>query len=228
MLNIYINGLVDDIKTHVILNQPETFAKAENLARLREAVMSNDSLTNIRTNVSQDYRIKELEGQVDLLVSLAAKSKPNPNFQASNVNAISPNYAVEQGVAMGGHQTVTKNELADFKSDMLAAMDAKFSSLNKSYRPNRQQRNNRSIARGRNLRTTDGQPVCNNCRRVGHVARYCNYQDFPAPDSDFSQPPPRFSRPRLQFQQHQQQPQYYDSGNSQGNLNGPGPSQWGQ
>ena len=140
MLNIYINSLVDDIKTHVILNQPETFAKSENLARLREAVMFNDSLTNVRTNASQDHRIKELEGQVGLLGALAAKSKPNHNFQASNVNAISPNYALEQGVTMGGQQSVTKNELADFKSDMLAAMDAKISSLNKSCSPIRQHR----------------------------------------------------------------------------------------
>ena len=64
MLSIYINGLVDDIKTHVILNQPETFARAENLARLCEAVMSNDSLTNVRTNASLDHRIKELEGKL--------------------------------------------------------------------------------------------------------------------------------------------------------------------
>ena len=108
MLSIYINGLVGDIKTHLILNQPETLAKAENLARLREAVMSNDSLTNARTSISQDHRIKELEGQVDSLVSLATKSKPNPNFQASNVNAISPNHALEQGVAIGGQRPLTK------------------------------------------------------------------------------------------------------------------------
>ena len=225
MLNIYINGLADDIKTHVILNQRDTFAKAENLAKLREAVMSNDSLTNALANVNQDHSIKELEGQVDLLVSLAAKANPDLNFQASNVNAISPNYALEQGVTMGSQQPVTKSEFADFKNDMLAAMDAKFSSFNtKSYKPNRQQSNNRTLARGRNLCKTYGQPVCNNCRRVGHVARYCNFQTFPAPGSDFSQPPPRFSRPRLQFQQ-QQRPQYSDSGNYQSNLNGAGPSQ---
>ncbi len=34
-------------------------------------------------------------------------------------------------------------------------------------------RYNRHDGRGRNLRTTDGQPICNNCRRVGHVAKYC-------------------------------------------------------
>ena len=79
MLSIYINGLVDDIKTHVILNQPETFAKAETLGRLHEAVMSSDSLTNACKNIGQDHRIRELEGQVDLLVSLGARSKPNPN-----------------------------------------------------------------------------------------------------------------------------------------------------
>ena len=171
MLNIYSNGPADDIKTHVIVNQPDTFATAENLARLHEAVLSNDSLTNTHANVSQDHCIKEVEGQVDLLVSLAAKSKPNPTFQASNVNASSPTYALEQGVPMGGQKPVTKSECADFKSDMPAAMDAKVSSFNtNSYRPNRQQRNNCTLARGRNLRTTDGQPVWNNCRRIGHVA----------------------------------------------------------
>ena len=171
MLNIYINGLADDIKTHVILNQPDTFATAENLARLCEAVLSNDPLTNAHANVSQDHCIKELEGQVDLVVSLAAKSKPNPTFQASNVNAISPKYALEQGVPMGGQQPVTKSDFADFKSDMPAAMDAMFSSFTTTiYRPTCQQRNTCTLARGRTLRTTDGQPVCNNCRHVGHVA----------------------------------------------------------
>ena len=38
LLNVFINGLRDDIKTHVILNQPDSFAEAENLARVREAV----------------------------------------------------------------------------------------------------------------------------------------------------------------------------------------------
>ena len=116
MMNIYINGLVDDIKTHVILNQPDSFAKAENLARLREAVMNNNSLTSARSNVMQDQRIKELEGQVDLLVSLASKSKLAPNTPMPSVHAVSANYSVDQAVAMGNPHPITVNELADLRA----------------------------------------------------------------------------------------------------------------
>ena len=38
MMNIFINGLSEDLKTHVVLNQPKAFAEAENLARLRDSV----------------------------------------------------------------------------------------------------------------------------------------------------------------------------------------------
>ena len=38
---------------------------------------------------------------------------------------------------------------------------------------------NQNFARGRNLRTTDGQPICNYCQRVGHVSKYCNYRMQP-------------------------------------------------
>ena len=68
MMNIFINGLSSEIKNYVILNQPDSFEKAESLARLRDAVIKN---TPDMRNSSpfQDQRIKELEGQVNLLMS---------------------------------------------------------------------------------------------------------------------------------------------------------------
>ena len=38
MMNIFVNGLRADIINHVLLNQPKTFAEAENLARLRDSL----------------------------------------------------------------------------------------------------------------------------------------------------------------------------------------------
>ncbi len=38
VMNIFISGLSTEIKNHVILNQPKSFAEADNLARLRDAV----------------------------------------------------------------------------------------------------------------------------------------------------------------------------------------------
>ena len=70
IMNIFIKGLSDDLKTHVILNQPKTFAEAENLARLKDSVGKTLPPTFSAQTV-QDRRIKELEGQVNLLLSLA-------------------------------------------------------------------------------------------------------------------------------------------------------------
>ena len=189
MMKIYINRLADDIKSHVILNQPDSFAKAENLARLREVVMTNDWWTTARSNILQDQRIKELEGQVDLLVSLTSKSKSASNSQFSNVHAVPPNLSVEQAVVKGSQQPVTRSEreLLDFQNNVLAALDAKFSSFNnQNGRPKFSHKDNHHFSCGRNLRTTDSQPICNNCYRVGHVARYCRSQSFQAQSQQFS------------------------------------------
>ena len=61
LMNVFINVLCDEIKTHVILNQPKSFAEAENLARLREAVSKNSGVSNSLTVaqfVLQEQRIK--------------------------------------------------------------------------------------------------------------------------------------------------------------------------
>ena len=82
MMNVFINGLVDDLRNHVILGQPKAFAEAENLARLRNAVIRASGVSSPLTasqdkNALQERKIKELEGQVDLLMSIAAKTTNN-------------------------------------------------------------------------------------------------------------------------------------------------------
>ena len=48
--------------------------------------------------------------------------------------------------------------------------------------------------RPRNLRTTDGQPVCNCCLRVGHVAKYCRNRRYVlSPDQIAKQKAHKFS-----------------------------------
>ena len=247
MMNIFINGLTDEIKNHVILNQPDTFAKAENLARLRDAVTRNssvrDSLTVAR-NISQENRIKELEGQVSLLVSMASQSK-SQKVSVQPIQAIASGISADFSVnpntfeyeSLSPHASAIQKELSGFKKEMLAAIDAKFA--REGQKPEKgkfsqQQRKGYSGARGRNLRTTDGQPICNNCQRVGHVARYCRSQ---VPLQQQQQPAAFFPQQQQQPQQPQSLPHNqgaYNQGNySQGgypqqNLNGAGPSQWGQ
>ena len=94
LMNVFINGLCDEIKNHVILNQPKSFAEAENLARLREAVSRNSggSSSLATAHSIQEQRIKELESNVSLLVSLAAQQKSNmlPPYPVSAIKLLSP------------------------------------------------------------------------------------------------------------------------------------------
>ena len=58
-MNIFINSLTNEIKTHLILNQPVTFATGENFAPLRDAVMKNSgasSLLVVTQKLSKDEK----------------------------------------------------------------------------------------------------------------------------------------------------------------------------
>ena len=104
-MNNFISGLNHDLKSHVILNRPQSFKKAESLASLKESVNQSETtssrmhLPSERTNRDnptvgsysanqdqQQQRITELEGQVQLL--MAAVSRP----KQPGVNAFTPIY----------------------------------------------------------------------------------------------------------------------------------------
>ena len=101
LMNIFINGLNPELKSHVVLNQPTSFTEVEKLARLREAVSKTSGVNSVTASnqSAQEQRIKELEGQVKLLMSLASpqsSSKPpslncigsdNPEYYQGNDNS---------------------------------------------------------------------------------------------------------------------------------------------
>ena len=175
MMNISINGLKKEIKNNVILNQPKSFAEADNLARLR-AAFSSTSVSENQTleNVSQqEQRIKELEGQVNLLLTFQ-KQQPKPvhaldsSFEANCPFQNGPNDYSNAFTNM----SYGYNPFRTTKPDMIAAIDNRFQQP-VSFGPQYAKRSFQYTARGRNLRTTDGQPICNFCQRVRHVSRYC-------------------------------------------------------
>ena len=93
---------------------------------------------------------------------------------------------------------------------------------------------NRGGARGTNLRTTDGQPICNFCQKVGHVAKYCSGRPQ-QPGSSVAQPQQAHyaatQPPQAVYTAPNQRKVAYASAQrpTQGgqNLNGMGPSTWG-
>ena len=250
MMNVFINGLVKDLRNHVILGQPKTFAEAENLARLRNAVKRASGVSSPLTasqdkNALQEQKIKELEGQVNLLMSIAAKnneqraSLPKP-VQALEANAqIATKCQTNPFLPDPQPPVPSVSDFNSLKTDLIAAVDARLKSagnMPKRFasgtkpRPSQAAQN---FARGRNLRTTDGQPICNYCQRVGHVSKYCHFRtQSPSPmfQSQYQEPmqshsnfrPPYHQQPRTQ---DQPQPQF--GGQYNYSLNARGPSQWG-
>ena len=203
LMNIFINGLNERLRNSVILKQPKNFAEAENFARLTDAVKRTPGLTSSSPSAKlpqQEQRIKELEGQVNLLISLATQKKaatqPIAPICGETINTIGNPIP---------DQRYPCNELQKVKSDILAAIDARFEQNAPSRSINRfRQTRPMNAHRGRNLRTTDGQPICNNCMRVGHVARYCRERQFHASSQNQSAqrtfPPPGFGNgPQTSF-----------------------------
>ena len=94
---------------------------------------------------------------------------------------------------------------------------------------NQNNRYPRRESRGRNLRTTEGQPIRNSCLKVVHVARYCkesgmvNYLSSPAQVQYVPPPPPH--APFHNYQFPPTPPSHF--GNNFWNLNDQEPSTWG-
>ena len=113
-------------------------------------------------------RIAELEGQVQLLMSTINRPKE------STVAPISMSYRTGN-TATQDYDTMKKEIIAAVRDEIRR-------DTHQNAPPHRQDTGSgftgntqypRRESRGRNLRTTDGQPICNSCRKVGHVARYC-------------------------------------------------------
>ena len=160
MMNIFVNGLNDAIKTHVLLNQPKTFAEAENLARLRDSVSKTSAHTFPLAPPSvpaQEQRIKELEGQVNLLFSLANKT---PHQDAAQLDALSANNTIVT-------PSQAANPSGDFQGlrhEIIAAIQTGFRQEARRSNHGNNQHNwkaTNTFARGRNIRTSDGRPICN-------------------------------------------------------------------
>ena len=183
LMNVFINGLCFEIKNHVILNQPTSFAEAENLARLREAVSKNSGVSNsliVAQSVLQEQRIKELESHVNLLVSLAVQKKsdmfPQSNFGNQNVNSGISSRNQSQALSQQQPVNISALDAPVNSGNMKALKDEIVAAINTGFQNNQPRRGrgqfrpsmgNRGGARGRNLRTTDGQPICNFCQKGG-------------------------------------------------------------
>ena len=94
--------------------------------------------------------------------------------QSQIVSAV-PNSATNNTVSASMHAINPHADLQNFKNDIIAAIKIRLRDAHRSSQSSNQTkfRPPGARVRGRNLRTTDGCPICNICNQVGHIARYC-------------------------------------------------------
>ena len=141
----FVKGLRPEIKEFVILEQPETLSRAEELAKLKEAVLS-----------MKDDRIDQLLEDMTPLVEQAKNSTIACATADQQQNH--PERANGQPVSNGGLDRTMSHICPD----------------------SRQLRSNQSLSY---LGTPLGnrhrkrvKPICNNCRKSGHVAAVCHHR----------------------------------------------------
>ena len=132
LMNIFINGLQDDVKNHVNLNQPNLFGEAENLARLREAISKSSGISNQFTapqSMQQEQWAKELESNMNLLVSLVGQNKGNmfppvSTFDQKQIHAA--NSPLQPATISAVDAPITPGNINALKNEIIATIQSGF------------------------------------------------------------------------------------------------------
>ena len=154
-LHYFIQGLSPSIRNHVFLQQPKSLEEAENAARIKDSLNEppSSALTANDVLTLQQNLIKRLEEKTLLAnPSVAAYEQKNQNSSAPQDDGLIRRIIREELRSMG-----------NFPSGQPA--------------PPRLQFNARGDF-GRSNRTTNGQIICHNCKRVGHHFRNCRLPNF--------------------------------------------------
>ena len=173
--DIYVQGLLSEIKTHVILNQPQTTEEAETMARLKSSVMAGTSkltgmaelkkaVSSLRDSLSPKSEMQELRDEIERIKHLSSTPQ-----RRSNNTPVSAYYNSEKTKGhLHGNQYEANSQIHQLQED-LRRVKSQLSQLQVTN--NRNGRQYRPTLR--NKRSTTGAPICYSCRRVGHISRNC-------------------------------------------------------
>ena len=148
-LDALLNGLNDSLRRSATMKQFTTFEEAVNYVTLRDSMSTSD--TTDTKKMLQDLHKKMEELSTGKVCSVQSKKE-----EPEQMNTFGqPNFAS------------TTDTMREF-----SRLRAKIRSLEQNQR--RPQRDRSVGFNSRYLRTTDGQPICHSCLRVGHTGRFCN------------------------------------------------------
>ena len=202
-MHYFIQGLHPDLKSHVILGQPKTLAEAENLAQLKEAV-------SLSTPKLAQYKLEsQLQSVITSLEALASNTQQNQALNMAAYNSYSKPEMSSLKVPNSNHEHHHRNHPSPFgprtDSNSIAKLVREEVRRQTQYLTQANRPSNSGVPSTRNRRTTDGLPICNNCNKVGHIARNCRAGRM----QHFEQGPQHNSHTRPGMQrQHQFSPQY--------------------
>ena len=158
-LHIFIQGLRSDIKSHVVLQQPESFEEAENLAKLKEAVTKPEpSLSNVTQDLARAIAEQMRKPAVAAYIS---EPREKADQEVTNDNSL---------------RRIIQQEIRQAFRDVRGTS---YNGTNFSQRRQYQPATRQSGPTGpngsfyRNRRTTDGVPICNSCGKRGHTSYNC-------------------------------------------------------
>ena len=180
-LHVFVQGLRPDLKEHVMLNRPKTYQKAETLARLKTEVSQS-------TSSAYPGQAEDLQTVIHALGSLLKQSSPSH----SSLGACSTSKESSLEIAAFG-PAYDRKPLAQLEVDKLR--QELTAEIKEDIRLELREQD-----RSGQRRSSDGQPICNFCSRVGHVEQYCREKQGsgfnPALNSD-RQSQPSYNGPAL-------------------------------
>ena len=145
-VNYFIQGLKPAIKNYVILQRPSTFEDAEMHAKLKESLPEPQPVD-----------------RTDEILQALAKMQTNGNNSQPSVAAYNAPYNnnSSQGQEYKREKPLGREEIAEIISRQVR-------------QEVRRARNEQAHGQDyRNRRSFDGRPICNYCRKVGHIAFAC-------------------------------------------------------
>ena len=167
-MQCFVQGLRQDLKEHVLLMLPDSYAEAVNAARLK------NSLTRPKLPLSSDTAFRSPAPLGQGQTSIPSQGQINANAQVQDSRTSES--------AIPDSSYVTRQEFQRLQNQL--------SRLSQSNRPLPFDTN---ISPMRNRRSTDGRPICNRCNQVGHVASRCfvnlHRQNFASRGQNFNYGP---------------------------------------
>ena len=167
-MHIFIQGLRTEIRSHIVLQQPDTFEQAEHMAKLKEAVLKPDSQAQLSPNALAQALISQLQKPQPEAPTVAAFSANTSPLPSTN---FSPPPQREIPLTESAVRAIFQQELRQaFRNN---PNTPRGSYQRSDYRDNRPNYNNRNDNQFRNRRTPQGYPICNTCNRRGHTSYNC-------------------------------------------------------